>query len=115
MADCIQQFRDDPSVGLIGANEWRSTYMGRNEPQFERMLDLFQIDEQHRDVEYLSGTMFLIRSEIVQRIYDVLKSLEFEYGADKDLAYHIDGQAAHAVERVIGNVVRQMGYRMVWR
>jgi hypothetical protein len=115
VADCIQAFRDDPSVGLIGAKEWRSTEIGRNEVQFNRMLDLFEIDERHRDVEYLSGTMFLIRSDIVQRIYDVLKSLEFEYGADKDLAFHMDGQVAHAVERVIGNVVRQMGCRMLWR
>lgn len=115
VASCIQQFRDDPSIGLIGAKEWRTTEMGRNEEQFNKMLELFEIDEQHRDVEYLSGTMFLIRSEIVQRLYERLKTLDWEYGGDKDLSFHVDGQIAHAVERVIGNIVRQMGYRMVWR
>jgi hypothetical protein len=59
--------------------------------------------------------MFLMRSEIVQRLYEQLRGLEWEYGGDKDLAFHVDGQMAHAVERVIGNLVRQMGYRMVWR
>jgi hypothetical protein len=115
VTECVRMFKDDPSVGLIGATEWRATEMGNNEAQFDRMLDLFQIMPQYRSVEYLSGTMFLIRSEVVQRIYDVLKGIDWEYGGDKDVAFHMDGQAAHAVERVIGNLVRQMGYRMVWR
>ena len=115
VAECVQTFKDDPTVGLIGASEWRATEMGHNEVQFERMLDLFQIEPQFRSVEYLSGTMFLIRSEVVQRLYDGLKEIEWEYGGDKELAFHMDGQVAHAVERVIGNLVRQMGYRMVWR
>jgi Rhamnan synthesis protein F len=115
VSQCVQMFKDDPSVGLIGAAEWRETEMGNNHAQFDRMIDLFQIEQQYRSVEYLSGTMFLIRSEVVQRIYDVLKGVNWEYGGGKDVAFHMDGQAAHAVERVVGNLVRQMGYRMVWR
>jgi lipopolysaccharide biosynthesis protein len=115
VAECIDSFRADPTVGLIAAKEWRSTELGKNEVQYLQMLDLFEIDEQHRSLEYASGTMFLIRSEIVQRIYNVLKAADWEYGGDRDLAFHIDGQLAHAAERVIGNLARQMGYRMVWR
>jgi hypothetical protein len=113
VAECIEVFRADPTVGLIGAKEWRSTELGKNEAEYSRMLDLFEIDEQHRSLEYVSGTMFLIRSDVVQRIYDVLKSTKWEHGGDKDLS--IDGQLAHATERLVGNLVRQMGYRMVWR
>jgi hypothetical protein len=115
VAECVRTFKEDPTVGLIGAKEWRATEMGKNQVQYDRVLDLFQIEPQHRSVEYLSGTMFLVRSEVVQRVYDVLKGLEWEYGGDKDVKFHMDGQMAHAVERVIGNLVRQMGYRMVWR
>jgi len=115
VAECVQIFKDDPTVGLVGAHEWRATDLGNNQLQFERMLDRFEIEPQYRSVEYLSGTMFLIRSEVVQRIYNVLKDTDWEYGGDKDVKFHMDGQAAHAVERVIGNLVRQMGYRMVWR
>ena len=50
VADCVQLFRDDPSVGLVAAAEWRSTHMGNNQEQYERALDLFQIDERHRDL-----------------------------------------------------------------
>lgn len=115
VAECVQMFRDDPSLGLIGAKEWRATEMGNNEAQVAKMLDLFGIEPQHRSVEYLSGTMFLIRSDVVQRIYDTLKDVEWEYGGDKDVSFHMDGQAAHAVERVVGNLIRQMGYKMAWR
>ena len=108
-------FKDDPTVGLIGAREWRATDLGNNQQQYDQMLDRFEIEPQYRSVEYLSGTMFLIRSDVVQRIYDVLKDTDWEYGGDKDVRFHMDGQAAHAVERAIGNLVRQMGYRMVWR
>jgi hypothetical protein len=115
VAECVQMFKHDPTVGLIGAHEWRATDLGNNQSEYDRMLDRFEIEPQYRTVEYLSGTMFLIRSEVVQRIYDVLKDTDWEYGGDKDVEFHMDGQAAHAVERVVGNLVRQMGYRMVWR
>ena len=59
--------------------------------------------------------MFLIRSDVVQRIYDVLKEPIGSTAATRTSRFHMDGQAAHAVERAIGNLVRQMGYRMVWR
>src|SRR5262249_47990812 len=113
--ECVQLFRDDPSVGLIGAKEYRETGLGKNDLQFERMLDLFKIGEQNRAVEYVAGTMFLVRPEIVKRLYDRLREWNWEHGEDKDLAFHLDGQVAHAVERLIGNLVRQMGYRIAWK
>jgi hypothetical protein len=115
VAECVQMFKDDPTLGLVGAQEWRATDLGNNQLQYYRMLDRFEIEPQYRSVEYLSGTMFLLRPEIVQRIYDVLKDTDWEYGGGKDIKFHMDGQSAHAVERVIGNLVRQMGYRMAWR
>ena len=59
--------------------------------------------------------MFLIRAPILQRLYDELKHTEWEYGGDKDVDFHMDGQIAHGVERVICALVRQMGYRIAWR
>jgi hypothetical protein len=113
--ECVRTFRDDPSIGLIAAREWRCTELGRNAEEYHKLLELFEIDEEHRQIEYVSGTMFLMRAEIVQRLYDGLKTLEWEYGGDKGLDFHTDGQVAHAVERLIGNLVRQMGYQIFWR
>jgi hypothetical protein len=113
--ECMNLFREDPTVGLIGCGTYRATDLGDNEERWRDLLDRFAINEEHRDPEYLSGTMFLIRSEIIGKFYETLKEIEFEYGGDKDVEYHRDGQIAHGAERVIGNLVRQMGYRMVWR
>ena len=33
----------------------------------------------------------------------------------RPLAFHMDGQLAHAVERAIGGIVRSEGLRMAWR
>jgi lipopolysaccharide biosynthesis protein len=44
----------------------------------------------------------------------VLKNLELESGDNQTLNFNMDGQLAHAIERVVGNVVRQLGYRMQW-
>jgi hypothetical protein len=113
-AEAVRTFHSDPTVGLIAAKEWRATDLGNNLSHYYRLLDYFEIGAEHRDVEYLSGTMFLIRPDIVRRLYDGLKSMEFEYGGDKNLEFHRDGQIAHAVERLIGNLTRQLGYRIQW-
>ncbi len=113
-ADTIALMRQDSSVGMIGSQKWRSQHMGSNAEQFGEMLDLFEIEPPYRKLDYLSGTMFFVRSEIVRRLYDVLKNVQFERGDDASIEFNKDGQLAHAVERVIGNVVRQLGYRVEW-
>ncbi|HVH75209.1 MAG TPA: rhamnan synthesis F family protein [Stellaceae bacterium] len=110
----IALFREDQGVGLIGSKEWRSTEIGKNVEVYERLLDMFEIPPEHRGLEYLSGTMFMMRPAIVRRLYEVLRETKWEYGGDQPLEYHMDGQLAHGVERLVGNLVRQMGYRFVW-
>ncbi|HEV2301419.1 MAG TPA: rhamnan synthesis F family protein, partial [Stellaceae bacterium] len=112
---CVAMFRDDPTVGLVGAAQYRETTLGDNAAVFEALLDRFEISPGNRGTEYLSGTMFLIRGEILERLYDRLKQSEWEYGGDISVEEHMDGQLAHGVERVVGNLVKEMGYRIVWR
>jgi hypothetical protein len=113
--DCLKLFRDDPRIGMIGAKEWRSHDMGENIDQYERLLDLLGVRGDNRDVDYLSGFMFLMRSEIVAQLFTTLRKLEFEDGTDKDIEFHKDGQIAHGVERAVPALVRQMGYDVLWR
>jgi len=113
--NCVDTFLDQPSVGMIGAKEWRSTHMGKNGDNYEKMLDLFEITGKSRELEYLSGTMFLLRGEVVKRLHTVLSTFEWEFGGGKDLAFFMDGQLAHAVERVMPALVRQMGYEILYR
>lgn len=112
---CVALMRENPGVGMIGARQWRSNDMGKNIEQYERLLDLLGVSGKNRELDYVSGFMFLVRSDVVARLYETLRLLDFEYGGDKDLDFHIDGQIAHGVERAVPALVRQMGYEIHYR
>ncbi len=113
--ECAEMFKSDPELGIIAAAEWRCDIMGKNQDQYERLLDLFDIQGEHRELDYVSGTMFLVRSEIIARLYAGIKEVDWEYGGDNVLEFHMDGQVAHGVERVIPALCRHMGYKILWR
>lgn len=113
-AASVEMFKSDNTVGLLASKHWRGTDISQNTRKFEEMLDRFEIQSQYRDVEYVSGTMFMIRPDIVARIFDVLRDIELEEGDSSSLGFNVDGQLAHAIERVVGNVTKQMGYRFEW-
>ena len=56
--------------------------------------------------------MTLVRSQIMETIYNHFRNVELEGGDDKELSFHVDGQVAHAIERLIGNLVRDRGLEM---
>ena len=64
------------SIGMIGAKEWRSSDMGKNFEQYERLLDLLEVTGANRELDYLSGFMFLIRGDIVKRLHSVAEKLK---------------------------------------
>ena len=105
----------DETIGLIGARRCRDTELKDNAEKFIKLLDLLNVGPESRDVEFLSGTMMYLRREILQRIFESCKDLPFEKGDDTPLQFHLDAQWAHAIERGIGNVVRDMNYRFEWR
>ena len=57
--------------------EWRSQDMGKNVEQYERLLDLLGVRGKNRELDYVSGFMFLIRSEVVARLFDTLRQTRF--------------------------------------
>ena len=113
--ECVDLMLSDPSVGMIGAKEWRSFDMARNRDQYERVLDLFDIVGADRELDYLSGSMFLIRADVVKRLHAVLRRQEWESAVGKSLEFHRDGQVEHAVERAVPALVRHMGYQVGYR
>ena len=106
---------DDESVGQIGARRCRDTKLDNNEDKHRQLLAKLGIDPGSEQSEFVSGTMMFLRREIVQRVFEAIKDTPFENGDDKPLAFHLDAQWAHAVERLFGDVVRDMGYRTEWR
>ncbi len=113
--ECVDLMLSDPNIGMIGAKEWRSFDIGKNLDQYERVLDLFGVEGANRQLDYLSGTMFLIRADIMKRLHQVLRAEQWESGAGKTLEFHMDGQIEHGVERAVPALARHMGYQVVYR
>ena len=102
-------------IGLIGSLQCRYTELNDNPEKYFELLSRLGVSEEASDVEFLSGTMMFVRREVLQRVAEVASDIPFENGEDKSLAFHRDGQWAHAVERAFGAVVRNMNYRFEWR
>ena len=105
----------DDAIGQLGAEACRYTELNDNPEKYFDALKRLDIHEDTAHVEFLSGTMMLVRSEVLRRVFEGLRDVPFEAGDGGSLAFHRDGQWAHAVERAIGAVVRDMGYRFEWR
>ena len=102
-------------IGLIGSLQCRYTELNDNPKKYFELLNRLGVSEESSDVEFLSGTMMFVRREVLQRVAEVASDIPFERGEGKSLAFHRDGQWAHAVERAFGAVVRDMNYRFEWR
>lgn len=109
----VAAFLHDPGLGLIGAARWRSTDLTVNARHYAELLDRLGIRAEHRQCEFLAGSIMLVRASVMRRLYAALKDAPFEQDANP--AAQRDGLIEHAIERVIGNVVRDMGLRMLWR
>jgi lipopolysaccharide biosynthesis protein len=59
--------------------------------------------------------MMFVRAPILRKIHGDLHDVEFEDGDSLGPKQHLDGQAAHAIERVIGAVARANGLSFWWR
>ncbi|MCE7798401.1 hypothetical protein LWE61_17830, partial [Sphingobium sufflavum] len=111
----IAAFIQDTGIGIIGAVRTRHTSMEQNLDRMGRLFDIYQISEENRDCEYVSGTMMMVRSEVMRAVYEPMKSYKFLTGDGKGLDHHVDGQLEHSIERIFGNVMKECGCRFLWR
>ena len=111
----LELLRTDAAIGQLGAEACRHTELGANSEKYLEALKRLGIEEDASQVEFLTGTMMFVRADVLRRVFERLRDVPFEAGDGRDTAFHRDGQWAHAVERAIGAVVRDMGYRCAWR
>ena len=111
----LELLRTDAAIGQLGAEACRYTELGANSEKYLEALKRLGIEEDASQVEFLTGTMMFVRADVLRRVFERLRDVPFEAGDGRDTAFHRDGQWAHAVERAIGAVVRDMGYRCAWR
>jgi len=111
----IAAFLEDQEIGIIGSIRSRHAGIEGNEDGMKKLFEIYQISEEHQACEYVSGTMMMVRSEIMFGVYQPLSNHQFVSGDNKGIDHHIDGQVEHSVERIFGNVMKQLGYRFLWR
>ena len=114
-ADNIRTMLADDRIGQIGALKCRYNELNDNQGKYFALLQRLGIDEDEQQVEFLSGTMMFVRREVLRRLLDATADIEFESGDGESTDFHRDGQWAHAVERAIAAVVRDMNLGFVWR
>lgn len=114
-AENLQAMLDDNSIGLLGSAQCRYCGMTANREKYDLLLERLQVTEDTEEPEFLSGTMMLVRQDVLRRVFDAAGGLAFEHSVDYAGEGDPDGAWAHAVERVFGAVVRDMNYRFEWR
>lgn len=114
-AENIALMQRDDTVGLLGAAACRYAELNDNPERYFDALRRLGIREDAAAVEFLSGTMMFVRGAVLRRVFEGLRDVPFETGDGGSVTFHRDGQWAHAVERAMGAVVRDMGYRFEWR
>ena len=114
-AENVALMLKDETIGLMAAADYRYTEIDDNEEKYEILLDRLGIGHDCKAVECVTGTMMFLRTDVLRRIFDTVRDLPFEDGSGKSSDFQSDGQWEHAVERIVGRVVRDMGYRSEWR
>ena len=105
----------DRTIGQIAAADCRHTEIDGNREKYELLLDRLDVGAGAREVECVTGTMMFLRAEVLRRLFDGVRDLPFENSDGRSPDFYRDGQWEHAVERVIGSVVRDMNLRFEWR
>ncbi len=104
----------DRTVGVIGAAAWRHSRVDSNTAHYRYLLRKAGLD-QDETCDFVSGTMMIVRSQVMKRFYDLLAGEEFENADGKSIDWLRDGQLEHAAERLFGNLNKALGYRFQWR
>src|SRR5205814_9279031 len=84
----------DRTVGIIGAAAWRHSRVDSNTAHYRYLLRKAGLD--HDDTcDFVSGTMMIVRSEVMKRFYDLLAEEEFDNADGKSIDWLRDGQLEH--------------------
>lgn len=108
--EIIGAFAADPGLGcvtadgsIVGPEHW-----GNNEHAVNELLKRIGMEQGYSDLEFAAGSMYWIRAFVLQGLRAfTMGPADFE---DED--GQIDGTTAHALERIIGIVTREAGFRL---
>ena len=110
----FERFVTDASIGAIGSKSCRYTEMNENETKVVQLMDRLGAARQSAQMEFVTGTMLFLRAGVVDRLFELVRDLDYQSPDELSGGLPRDGQWEHAVERFIGVVVHHMGLRFEW-
>ncbi len=111
----VMLFRSNPQIGMIASGRHYSLGVMNNQGGYNRLLDKLEISGAARECTFVAGTMMMIRPIILKPLLTVLNPEKMEECDTLGHMEQIDGLEAHAVERVIGNLVQHLEYEFFWQ
>jgi hypothetical protein len=111
----IDMFERDPAVGMIGAKVFRLPKAGysedlswsANRPMTLRIAERMGMPADKFKLDFFGGTMFWVRPEALKPLRDLHLAADMPYESGL-----IDGDLAHALERVLPTSVLVAGYKL---
>lgn len=114
LEETIYLLRADNNIAAVGSLEWKSTHMNDNKKFVNKLFDDLKIHNNYRNLEYLSGSMFAIKINIIKDIIENLSIDNFESATNKSKEFLFDGQLEHAVERIYGSLLKSKNQKIKW-
>ena len=106
----LGNFDADPTLGLVtsAGNVLGPEFWGGDERTTRDLLRRLQLDLEPERLRFAAGSMYWIRGFLIQGLRALdLSSVDFEAEAGQ-----VDGTTAHAIERAIGVLTSEAGYRI---
>ena len=106
-------FAEDPSIGLVTADEdiVGTEFWGGDLERTRALMRRLQLHVSEHDLRFASGSVYWIRGFLLQG----LRAFAMDAEDFEPEAGQVDGTTAHAVERALGLVTREAGYRIAGR
>ncbi|MGO4299202.1 glycoside hydrolase family 99-like domain-containing protein [Leifsonia sp. RAF41] len=106
-------FAEDPSVGIVTADAdiVGTEFWGGDLVRTRELMRRLQLEVSEHDLRFASGSVYWIRGFLLQG----LRAFAMDAEDFEPEAGQVDGTTAHAVERALGLVTTEAGYRIAGR
>ncbi len=105
-----QYMLNNKNTGIIASKKHKDFGIGKNFTIYHKLCNILEIPIKFREINYLAGSFFVIRSFIIKDFFDKLNIQIFS----NDLDDCFDSTFAHACERAIFAYVRSKNFKIAW-
>lgn len=106
VSNILKTFKSNKNVGIIGSNDFiNRDSMGSNLLFYNDFCEKLGIPLRKRNLNFVAGSIFWCRPKIIEELKKLKLKIE-----DFEEPNSLDGQKAHALERIFGAISNKLGY-----